>query len=363
MSLFKKLLVALLPNRQDKTRQDKTNETFQPRHVNSILFRPLGYALGDAVVHTAHLKQLKSAFPQAKIGVLVSPTNQAIFAHCPVVDQLIPRKLRNYLKQRKQWDLLLDFENNFNSSSLFADLLLKPKWIWIFRKYNKKHYNLNNIKNYDYHSPQADNSPLSHYLNHSFLAEIVDLPAPCSDIQIPEKTPENITALWPAHKIRLLLCPQGSKRQIPPQELATFLRKAISEDLCKKVQCLLSYTATANEYAQTLCQAAPEIAIQCSPKTSLTEFFSLIASSDFVIAVDGGSLHLACAFNKPLISFFANCEPNLGQWTPLFNPNLAIPHYRILTKEKIAHSNNTKDFDMEDGINWFKTYLHKISLE
>lgn len=40
-------------------------ENLFSKKVNSILVRPLGNAIGDAVVHTAHLQQLRYLFPNA----------------------------------------------------------------------------------------------------------------------------------------------------------------------------------------------------------------------------------------------------------------------------------------------------------
>ena len=89
--------------------------------VKSILIRPLGDAIGDAAVHTAHIKQLKEAFPHIKIGVLVTKNNRTVFEYSYLADELIERNFFNYIKNYKKWDLLLDFENNFNSASLFID--------------------------------------------------------------------------------------------------------------------------------------------------------------------------------------------------------------------------------------------------
>lgn len=349
---MKKLLVHLLPNRQ------KNPITRLPvAQIRSILLRPLGYAIGDAAVHTAHLAQLRSMFPNAKLGVIVKPSNRAIFESSGLVDVFMEHKYINYVVQHKKWDLLLDFENNFNTDSLICDWLLMPKWIMIFRKYNKKHYHFDNIKNYDFHCPQTSNAPLSHFLNHSIFTNYFEVPKPYSVLHTSAQTQEKMTALWQKNKLRILLCPQGSKRELPTAELATLLNQSISAEMAEKIQCILGYTPTASKYQQELKKQC-KIDIQLSEKTSLEEYFALIQSADLVIAVDGGSLHLACAFKKPLLSFFANSEPNLGQWQPLVHPD--VPHLRLITPEnKGANSNATEGFDLTEGIQWLQTELQR----
>lgn len=347
---MKKLLVRLLPNRQ------KNPINHLPiKEIRSILLRPLGYAIGDATVHTAHLAQLRTIFPNAKIGVIVKKSNETIFKSSGLVDVFVEHKYINYVVQHKKWDLLLDFENNFNSASLLADWLLMPKWIMIFRKYNKRHYHLDNIKNYDFHCNQSLNAPLSHFLNNSIFTNYVSVPEPYSVLHTSDQTQKKMTALWQLNKIRVLLCPQGSQRELPPNELAELLNQSISTQMAKHIQCILGYTPTAENYQQALAQQCT-IHTEISPQTSLAEYLALINSADIVIAVDGGSLHLACAFKKPLLSFFANSEPNLGQWQPLIYPN--ISHLRLVTKEnKGTNSNSTEGFDLTEGIKWLQAEL------
>lgn len=289
-----------------------------------------------------------------KIGVLITKNNKTVFKYSELVDELIECNFSNYIKNYKKWDLLLDFENNFNSSSLFADRILTPKWSMIFKKYNKKHYNFDTIKTYDFYAKQENNYPLSHYISNSPLGKKNGFPKPYSVIKVNEN---EYISVWKTNKFRLLLCPQGSKRQIPPKELANFLNQSIPSELLSKIECIISYTETSEKYLEELSTHCKKINFKLSGKTSLPEYFCLLKTSDFVLAVDGGSLHLACAFNKPIISFFADCQPNVGAWEPLINPNKPIPNFKILTKTPTSDSNATEDFYLNAGIAWFKLYL------
>ncbi|OOF68348.1 hypothetical protein BKG89_07840 [Rodentibacter caecimuris] len=321
---------------------------------HSILIRPLGNAIGDATVHTAHIQQLRTAFPEAKIGVIVTPQNRAIFEHCRLVDCYVERNLLSYIKNHKKWDWLLDFENNFNSASLFMDRILIPNSIIIFRKYNKKHYNFNRVKNYDLHYPQQDNTPLSHYLSNSSLATLFNLPQPYSVLHIHAEDQHKISCFWQPNKIRLLLCPQGSKRQIPEDELAELLNHSIPPST--QIELILGYTKLAEKYCQKLTALCPQLQIKCSPKTTLSGYLALIKSAYIIIAVDGGSLHLSCAFKKPLLSFFADSQPNLGTWQPLIAAN--VSHLRIISRTP-GNSNDTQDFPLDSAINWLKKEIKK----
>lgn len=351
---IKKLFLSLLQNRQTHP------SPIQFEQIHRILLRPLGFAIGDATVHTAHLKQLKALFPQAKIGVVVQGANKAIYQASGLVDEYVERNIFSYMKHAKKWDLLLDFENNFNSASLFMDRILMPKWIVIFRKYNKKYYNFDTIKSYDVHCPQQENARLSHYLMHSLFSEHFQLPEPESELHTTEENREKISAYWQKNQFRLLLCPQGSKRQIPETELANLLNASLTGALAQQVQCLIGYTPTAVEYCAKLSALCPELNIRLSPQTTLDEYLALVESAELVIAVDGGSLHLACAFKKPLLSFFANSQPNLSTWEPLIPSQ--VPHLKIISAHpENTYASDTQDFPLTQAIPWLTEQIMTLS--
>ena len=105
---LKKLLIIL-----SKKRDILESDIFDFKDIKSILLRPLGNAIGDATVHTAHLYQLKEVFPNAKLGVIVSKQNRVIFEHSNLVDEYVERNILAYFSHHNKWELLLDFENKF----------------------------------------------------------------------------------------------------------------------------------------------------------------------------------------------------------------------------------------------------------
>lgn len=350
MKIFKKLMLSLL-----EKRNILDDEILHTTEINSILIRPLGWAIGDAVVHTAHIKQLKKCYPNAKIGVVAASANKIIYEHSQLVDCYVHRSFMDYIRNYKKWDLVIDFENNFNSSSLLMDRIINPKYIAIFRKYPKKYYNFDTIKNYNFYYPQAAGDKLSHYLLNSGFNSNDSLSVEYSTLITNAEFDSKTSRIWENDKFRLLLCPYGSKRHIPANELALLLNQAILENK-QEIDILLSYTELSQEYYQELKQYCPHLNIRLAPQMSLGEYLSLVTSSDFVIAVDGGALHIACAFQKPLLSFFAKSMPNMGAWEPLLLPT--TPHFGVLTKNDVGtNSNLTKDFDIEEAIIWLNNYL------
>ncbi|HBO39376.1 MAG TPA: heptosyltransferase, partial [Pasteurellaceae bacterium] len=141
--------------------------------IDSVLLNPLGDAVGDAVAHGLHLRQLKQRYPNVRIGVFVTARNKAVFQASGIVDELIEMKPINYLRQRRKWDLYIDFTTRFNSRTLILDKLLSPQRVMIFGKTPKKYYTLGNIRNYDFYRPVPPNTHFKDYLKHSALGEFL----------------------------------------------------------------------------------------------------------------------------------------------------------------------------------------------
>lgn len=57
-------------------------------------------------------------------------------------------------------------------------------------------------------------------------------------------------------------------------------------------------------------------------KTSLRQTMALIGACDCIVASDTGSLHIACALNRPVVSLFGPTDPNI--WGPLQVPSRVL---------------------------------------
>ena len=166
MSIIKKIIAKLAGKR--------SAQTIDLMAIKSVLLKPIGDAIGDAIAHTAHLNQLKSANPNLVIGVIVTERNRDIFAYSGLVDKLLEDKPSTYITQCNKWDLYLDFQPTYTTKSVILEKLLSPKYIVIFNKKDKKHYNIETVKNYNFACPQNDTTHISDYLNNTILSSYLD---------------------------------------------------------------------------------------------------------------------------------------------------------------------------------------------
>lgn len=329
--------------------QRKTASGYDFSALQSVLLKPIGDAIGDAILHISHLSQLKQAFPHLKIGVLVSERNRAIFQFSGIVDALIEDNWRSYLQHRGKWQLYLDFMPTYTSRAIILDNWLKPEIVINFGKAQKKHYNRETVKNADFVTEIPTGTHFKDYLSCSVLAPFLSSPI---FYTLPE--PQSQKPSYTNEKINILLNPQGSNRQLDPKELLTLLQQ-INTRYRDKIALFVTNIAGCEQYESLFAES--QLNIQFAPKVDLFGYFSLIFNADLVISVDSAAVHIACAYSKPLLAFYANYPSAFERWKP--NPKPTIDTLTLVGKP--AQSNaQTQDFDMSEAAIWLNKQLAQL---
>lgn len=333
----------------------KKKNTFDFAQVKSVLLKPIGDAIGDAVVHIAHLTQIKQALPNVKTAVLVTERNKALFAHTDVVDFIFEDKISGYFSQRGKWELYLDFQPTFTTRSIILDKILNPKFIINFGKKRKKSYNLETVKNYDFSTELPINTHFADYLNHSVFSSFLSQQEVSYNLAIPQEKSKEIERYWNQEKsIRLLLNPQGSMREIPPQELSGLL-SMLDKQYQDKIDCLLTNTKNSAEY---LAQLKAPFNVRLAPSKDILGYCALVNSADLILAVDGGGVHIACALRKKLLSFYANHPANIARWHP--KPQKGVETFMVIADKQTENNNDTVGFSLDEAAKWLNTQFAKF---
>ena len=163
-------------------------------------------------------------------------------------------------------------------------------------------------------------------------------------------------------RIKILLSPQGSDREIPVHEIANFLNK-LDKNISKKIKIVMGNTTGSEEYFEKLTSLINKnlnLDIMLCEKLSIREYLAFVATSELVIGVDGGSCHIACALKKPLLSFYANNLFNLYKWSPV--PYENIDTFRVVSNENRENimSEDTYNFPLKEASSWLKNQIDNL---
>lgn len=333
---MKKLLLKIIAYK-------KRRSQFNPKTFKSVLIRPIGNAVGDAVTLTAILRQIKTAFPKTKTGVFVTERNIQVLENCPFADVLIPLTPLSYLKNRKKWDVFLDCTPTFTTKNILLDYILAPRYNICFSKQDKKIYNKNSVKNYDFYADVPNTAHITELLNFTPFAPFVKSINSKYFVEEDLPTLSKMQKLWPANRIKILLAPRGSNKMINKKDL-----EGIVLALKKKYQDKLAFLMLNAKDSYFL------EGVEISPKLNLKEYFMLIKSADIVIAVDSANVHLANAFNIPVTAVYAN-SPAATLWAPLPGTESFV-----IMPEVRQNSNTVIDgFDIKSVISATERFINK----
>jgi len=102
---------------------------FDVKDAKAVLLRPWARGIGDSIVSTGAIRELKKKYPHIKIYVIQRNRSRCVYAGNPHIEKVLPATLYHYLKLRNKVDVYVDCKHSVNISNLFACRLLNPKKI------------------------------------------------------------------------------------------------------------------------------------------------------------------------------------------------------------------------------------------
>ncbi len=280
-------------------------------------------SIGDIVLTTPVLRCLKAQHKQNEVHYLTKSSFKFILASNPNVDKIhsIENDVDEIIEvlKKEKFDAIIDLHHNLRTYKLKKKLNVKSysfnklnieKWLMVYLKVNRlpqKHIVdryfetvesfgvSNDLKGLDYFIPEADVVPpteLPHKFSFGYHALVIG--GSYYTKKIPLKKLIEICEY--SDKPLVLL---GDKNDV---EVSRALHKLFTEktaDLCGKI--------------------------------NLNQSASLIQQAQKVITSDTGLMHIASAFQKPIISLWGNTIPEFGM-----SPYLPVEGSKIIENKNIS---------------------------
>ena len=312
----KKILLKLLANKKPLT-------DFNFKQIKSVLIRPIGYGLGDAILLTAVLKQLKQAYPDIRTGVFAINRNAPVFNNNPFVDEVLQDKPLTYLLNRGKWQVFMDYVPTFTTKNIFCDFLLKPQHTICFEKTAKKHYSHKTVKNYDFYVPDLAKTHLSRSLTLTPFKDYVNT----ANVQytlppLPKESENKAKSFLRKNALNILVCPKGSDRIIKPEETEKILTQ-IKKTIKKEINFIFPYSKETVSFKN--------INICFTGSLDIYTFFALVKNAGLVLSIDSAPVHAACAYKVPVLGLYSGWQRNFTLFAPLAN----TPHRFLCSVKKI----------------------------
>ena len=290
----------------------KKTTTFDIKNARNILFFRYD-RIGDMVITTPVFRELKREYPEINISVLASKVNQIVLDNNPYVDKVyinyknnLFRDLPTLLKLRnKKYDVCVEFDHSVIPHSIVRLRIIKPKKIISVVKEGRYGVKGSELGLYDYFTEKSKDA---HF----------------QDIWLNTLSPFGVS---PKSKQYDLFCTDQQKRKAV-DFLLQFQKKIIIginlegavkgkkitsdklEEIChgiyhfnKDVQIILLSSPKIYKNIVRLSQKMSLSYVVPSYKTdSVLDVAALIQNLQLIITPDTSIVHIASAFNIPIVS-------------------------------------------------------------
>lgn len=295
-----------------------TVKEFRHDSPRNILIRSVNW-IGDAVMTTPALSIIREHFPHAEITILANPMVSQLFLHHPGIDSIITfdrqgkhhgvaGRLRLAAELRKQaFDLAIILPNSFDSA-------LVPWLAGIPARIGKCSDGRTLLLSGRYN--EAEGAPPCHeveyYLNLMQFFGITGSRTPLH-LSITAEEESRASALLTEYGVQ----PDEFVLGINPGASYGSAKRWYPERFAQVAQCLAErwsakiviFGGPGEAAIATDIESCLEgTAVNVAGKTSVRELMALIRRCNFFITNDSGPMHIAAAFDVPLVAIFGSTD-------------------------------------------------------
>lgn len=274
-------------------------------------------SIGDLILTTPVVRCLKAAYPNAEIHFLIKKQFQQVMSANPYIDRhhIFDGDLKASIRalKRENFDLVIDLQKNRRSRKIRK--ALGKAW-YTFPKLNIRKWMFVRLKI----NLMPDKSIVDRYFQAVKALKVYN-DGKGLDCFIPHNQKTKIEDIPMGHGTGYVACVIGGSfftKKFPVEKWQAFCRQ------CPYPVVLLGGPDD-RPAGESIAQASPKNVYNACGKFSLGESADLIRRSRVVVSNDTGLMHIAAAFQKPVISLWGNTSPAMGMF-PYYGQNNLKSH-------------------------------------
>jgi ADP-heptose:LPS heptosyltransferase len=311
----------------------KNSVNFDIKDASSVLFMRYD-RIGDMIISTPVFRELKLAYPKITISVLASKTNSAVLINNPYVDNVIVNRkyflanLKSLILLRKiNFDVCIEFDHSVVPHAIIRLKIIKPKLVISVFKDGRYGVTGSELKLYDIFTENKKNT----HLCENWLATLqpFGIFAKSTIYDLPYSAAQDFRAIFFLNKydgkflIGINLEGAVSGKKIEFNEL---------EELCRRL-----YNFYSNIQIIVLAEPKKYLYIDNQIKkmnlnyacisyltNSIMDVAALIDNLDLIITPDTSVVHIASAYNKPVVSIHESNRDSYEKFAPKSKINRTV---------------------------------------
>lgn len=342
-----------------------TKKKNKPLHLNNIhKVLVLKYdRIGDMVVATPIFRELKKKYPSISISVLASKSNKDVIKYNPYIDNIyinyknnLLNDLSSLLRLRKEnFDVCIELEHSVIPHAILRLKIIKPKKVISIHKDGRYGVRGDELQLYDFYTKKDKKGHFGKIWLDTLNFFQVKLPSSKYDIFLSDKERNKAKKFVSniSSKIKIGINLEGSfkEKQIRPKELQQICAGIYGS--YQDIQIVILTTPDKLEKTNKIISKMGFDFVTPSYATeTILDVSALIEQLDLIITPDTSIVHVASAFDKPIISIHENNKDSYRLWKP------------VSTLSKTVFSSNTygiEKFSVNDVVNASISLLKKIN--
>lgn len=291
--------------------------------------------IGDIVLATPFLRELRNNYPEAKITLVVKPQVYNLVELCPYVDEILTfRKIEGRFKffhniyeaykfakkylRRESFDLaiLSRWDADYYYASFIAffsqakERIAFSEKVTGYKSQANKGYNKLFTKVYDYREPCHEvekNLYLLQQLGGTITDDSLELWKDESDSKYIDTI---LDGYEKNYLIALVVSASNNKREWDPEKFSSLMIKIVKDNKNVKFIVLGDKTNTEKIKNKIVNNFLASYVIDCVGKTTLRQTYTILKRCNFFIGLDTGPMHMAAATN--VNGIVLSCHPKNG---------------------------------------------------
>ena len=286
--------------------------------------------IGDTVLTVPFLRNLRAAYPQAQIDLMLEPFSGQVIEGCPYVDRVIPFELRTIHRYSKSasrgkiagnlhyWNVIR--KERYDAAFVLKRSLSSALLVWAARIPRRIGFATEGRRMFltDPVSYRHDQHEVENFLD---CLCAINLPVTTDHLELwttPEQDRKVDTlfadAGWKSGDLKVIIHAAASlpAKQWPLERFAAVMRV-----LKERYNARFVYTGAETDIPlyEELERSGPFGGLNLCGRTSLRENISLYRVTDLFFGVDSGPMHMAAAVGVPVVALFGPTdERKWGPW-------------------------------------------------
>lgn len=284
--------------------------------------------IGDMIVATPIFRELKKKYPDISISVLASKGNRDVLKYNPYIDNIYTNYKNSLLGdfssllnlRKERFDVCIELEHSVIPHAILRLKIINPKKVISIHKDGRYGIKGSELQLYDFYTKKNKEGHFGEIWLDTLSFFKIKPDSRKYDIFLSDKernkAKEFVSSIDSKIKVGINLEGSFKEKQIQPEELKQICKGIYDNYSDIKIVIL----TTPNKLGKTnkiISKMGFNFVIPSYATDTILDVAALIEQLDLIITPDTSIVHVASAFDKPIVSIHENNKDSYRLWKPI----------------------------------------------